>query len=303
MNILPNRFDYVFFVYPGTRSDMDGYMPRWMTKYSCLRTKIFIGGVVTIPKNKEIGRGLIVGAPSAVRSLIASQQECAILHKKTLRLAEKLSAKAIAIAGRGPSIFLHHNIPMTLPFVRGEKGMIFCTIMALQAAITKHDIVLENANVVIFGAGRVGKSIQEFFCMHNCDAKNICAQSIFDTKKRALKDDMLELLHNADIIVVISAKGSDMYPYMKYLKDGAIIIDDTHPRMKRPFKRGFLYRASLSMSGLRFLPSLQAYTGKSVPGCVIEAIVYAKYEQNIADQIVFNELAKKIGLQVEGITT
>ncbi len=299
-NHLPSFFDYVFFVYPGTESDMNGVVPKWFAKNPRFRTQICFGGILTKANTGLSGRGIIVGAPNTVRNMVASEEECILLKQRLEEFANCFSVNAIAIAGRGPSILLHHGIMLDEPFVHGRKGMVFCTIMTLEAVAKKHQMSLQDANIVIFGAGDVGKSIADFLIAEQCKATIVTAQSVFDKSDIHVANSDIDALREADIVIVISAKGSDIYPHMKNLKDGAIIIDDTHPRMLRPFRRGFVYRAALAMDGSWFIPRLPVYGSKSIPGCVVEAMIHATHGE-ISNQEEFNKVAREIGLRTYGI--
>lgn len=299
MRLFPRSFDYMFFVYPGKESDMDGYLPRFFTNEWC-RTQLFFGGIITAPKGENCGRGILVGAPSTVRSMVRSDAECRVLQRRMKKISHSFSIKRVAIAGRAPSIFLRHGISLDNPFVHGEKGMVFCTIETLYSVAHKHGLSLEKANIAVFGAGRVGKSISAFLSEEGYAVKSIRSRSVFDEKDSKLSDSISEVLKTADIVIVISAKGSDFHPYMKYLKDNAFVISETHPPIQRPFKRGTIHRAALSMEGLQFVPSLETYSATSIPGCVIEAIVFSKHGE-ITDQVLFNEKAREIGFRAGNV--
>ncbi len=301
MKRLPSFFDYVFFVYPGEEKDMRGVVPSWFAKDPRYRTRIFFGGIITKAQTGLSGRGVVVGAPNMVRNMVASPEECKLLKQRLEEFAQAFSVNAVALAGRGPSIFLYHDIDLEKPFVKGRMGMVFCTIATLNAVAQKHSISLQNNKIVIFGAGDVGKSIANFLKEQDCNVMTVTARSVFDKKNVIIANSDRDVLYNADIIIVISAKGSDIYPHMKHLKDGAIIIDDAHPRMLRTLKNGFVYRAALTIDGTRFIPQLPVYGKKSIPGCVVEAIVRATYGDEIVDQEDFNLKARTIGFRAFGI--
>lgn len=296
MWFLPRLFDYVFFVYPGRDSDIGGYLPEFMAKGSWFRTQIFFGGIITAPHGKRAGRGFLIGAPSTVRSMVRSREECRILEKKMRQIANIFSIRKIAIAGRAPSIFMRHGFALGDPFVPGERGMVFCTIENLFLVAKKHNISLQNARIVVFGAGRVGVSIADFLLSKGYAVTIVRAQSVFDHENHDLPDDANDILQKADIVIVISAKGSDFHPYMECLKKGVIVIGETHPQISRSLTQGSLYRAGLYLDGLRFIPSLETYSATSIPGCVVEAIVNARYA-DITSQDVFNDQARAIGFR------
>lgn len=300
IRFLPRFFEYVFFVYPGKESDMDGYMPRSFANSKWGRTKIFFGGIITPPRGRGVGRGFLIGAPSTVRSMVRSAEECKILERRMKQIAECFSLKCVAIAGRAPSIFMRHGIPLDRPFVHGEKGMVFCTIEMLYSVAKSHQISLNKVLIAVFGAGRVGKSIADFLVEEGYKVIGVRSQSVFDHDDHKLDHDADEVLATADIIIVISPKGSDFHPYMKHLKDGAIIIGETHPPIQRPFTRGSIYRAALFAEGLQFVPSLETYDTISVPGCVVEAMVVSQHGE-ITNQHIFNKKAREIGFVARNV--
>jgi hypothetical protein len=291
---LPRYFDYIFFVYPGEKRDMRGVVPYWFSKYKYFRTKIFIGGIVTNPKEGFVGRGLIVGAPSTTDSMLSSREEVLILQRNLQKFAQSLSIVAIAIAGRGPSIFVHHKIELDKPFVYGRRGMVFCTVEILRAVSEKHNLSLREQKVVIFGGGYVGKAIGRFLQSQDCSVETVTARSILQNRLDVKRED-LHFLREADIVIVISARGSDVYPYMKNLKKGVILIDDAHPRITKKLKQGYLYRAALCLRGAEFTPPLPVYGKESIPGCAVEAMTQAVYGHSIKTQQDFNEKAYQMG--------
>lgn len=122
MRLLPRFFDYIFFVYPGKESDIGGYLPHFLANTAWCRTQIFFGGIITAPRGEKAGRGFLIGAPSTVRSMVGSENECRLLEEKMKKIAHHYSVKRIAIAGRAPSIFMRHGIVLEKPFVQGKKG-------------------------------------------------------------------------------------------------------------------------------------------------------------------------------------
>ncbi len=295
-------FDYVFLVYPGTQRDLDGYCPRWLAN-SIYRNKISFAGVITVPKTQTIGRGVIIVIPNTVKALLRSSDDCLVIKNELQKLAKKLSIKSVAIAGRGPSIFLRHGIELDGLFVPGAMGMVFCTVKSLEDIVKKHFLSVSKSKlkICIFGAGRVGQTISDSLEDLSYNVTIVKINSVFDKNSNVGFKDSKTIISESDIIIVISAKGSDIYPYMKDMKDGAVVIDDTHPRMKKTFDRGFVYRASLSLPGANFLPSLPNYNSDSIPGCVVEAMVKSS-QGEFDSQESFNQKANTIGFTTQIFT-
>lgn len=295
------NFDYIFLVYPGIASDMDKFTPRWFAKSANHRTRIIVCGIITKPNNNIIGRGLVIAVPSTVKSMLRHKDDCLNIKNEVLSLAKKLSVKTVSIAGRGMSIFLRHNIPMNAPFVEGSKGMVFCTKTALQSVMQKHSMIEQHTNIVIFGAGRVGMNIYQFLQKKEfLNISIITTRDISNINAPQIRTPSLGLLNNADIIINISPKGSDIYPYIPDMKSEALILDDTHPRMMEIFLNIFIYRAALGLPGLKFIPPLSKYTPYATPGCVVESMVCAKYGM-IVTQKEFNKKASSFGFYAYGI--
>lgn len=299
--LLLGRFDYTFFVYPGQESDIRAYVPKFFVKMAYFRTQIFFGGIITSQKDTNIGRGLLIGAPSTVRSMVKSSAECSKLKKRIKKIAQEYSVKRVALAGRAPSIFLRNKVILDDPFVHGRMGMVFCTIVTLQEIVRKHEILLKTSSIVVFGGGEVGRSIVDFLVAENYKVKSVYSKTVFDESDQLLSETAQDVLGEADIVIVISAKGSDFHPCMKWLKDKAIIVGETHPPIRQPFKNGFIYRAAVLADGLKFTPSLHSYgDGKNIPGCLVEAIVVSFFG-SIIDQKTFNEKALEIGFRASVI--
>jgi len=296
MRLFPHYFDYAFFVYPGQSSDIGGYLPESFENKSWCKTQIFFGGIITSPQGESVGRGILIGSPSTVRSMVKSSDDCKVLEQRMRQIAKGFSLKRVALAGRAPSIFLHNDVPLDNPFVHGRKGMVFCTIETLYSIARKQQIVLTEVNIIVFGAGDVGKSISDFLLSEGYTTKSIRAKTVFNDNDQQLPETVKDVLEMADIIIVISASGSDFHPYMRHLKDGAIIIGETHPPIKRSFPRGTICRAAVAVDGLRFVPSLKSYSDTCIPGCVVEAIVFSHYG-DIKSQKQFNEKAREIGFR------
>ena len=76
-------FDYLFLVYPGTDSDLDGYCPRWLARSWFFRDKPVIAGVIS--KGVAGGRGLVLAVPNTVAELHKSSKVC-LRDRKSTRL-------------------------------------------------------------------------------------------------------------------------------------------------------------------------------------------------------------------------
>ena len=86
-----------------------------------------------------------------------------------------------------------------------------------------------------------------------------------------------------------------MVPYYGNLKDTAILIDDSHPRITvRPDDVKF-YKVAIGRSGVEFRPPLPGYEKYWIPGCVQESMVVAESGKVDLSQEDFNRRSKELG--------
>ena len=97
---------------------------------------------------------------------------------------------------------------------------------------------------------------------------------------------------------VQTPKGSDFVPYYSALKTGAIVIDDTHPKIRvlPPPKKQSFFKVAIGKDGIRFFPRLPGYANSWIPGCVLEAIVEIATGKPDMPQAEFSRAAKKLNL-------
>jgi len=289
-------FDYIFLVYPGSPRDLDGYCPRKVARSPLFSCKPTVGGIISTGK---LGvRGLYLVVPNTAKEFFENNAVCREV-KKRLEWIKNLvgeRAKAIAIAGQVPSAFVKNGNVLERPFVRGNKGTVFCVMETLHEAMKKHGLEIGKAPIAIVGVGYVGGVL--------FDALKAEGQFIMgvDIERRqsgvALQEDGERLIHIADVVIALTPKGEDFLPYVKYLKRDAIIIDDTHPKVKKqeqPEGMTF-YKVAVGLDGMKFFPKLPGYEADWIPGCAVEAIIAAKTgEFNGSSQEEFNKKARELG--------
>jgi hypothetical protein len=97
-------------------------------------------------------------------------------------------------------------------------------------------------------------------------------------------------------VFVQTPKGSDILPYYSELKTGAIVIDDTHPKIRvlPPRKKQFFFKVAIGKNGISFFPRLPGYLSSWIPGCVLEAIVEIATGKPDMTQAEFSRAAKKL---------
>lgn len=284
-------FDYLFLVYPGTDNDLDGYCPRRLAKSWLFSKKPAIGGIIS----KSVGgRGLILVVPNTIKEFLSHKDVCEKVMQRLERIKAIVGAKSIAIAGQVPGMLSRHNLFLEKPFVRGNKGTVFCIMETVYEVMKKHGLEPGEFRIVVVGVGYVGtlllSSLKEL-------GHNIVGVDIRVNRKGVfLPQESHPLLKEADMVIVLTPRGSDFAPYVSDLKIGAIVIDDTHPKIiQRPVGVNF-YKVAVGLKGVKFYPRLPGYRAEWVPGCAVEAIYSAATGQfNGSSQEEFNQKAKELG--------
>jgi len=212
---------------------------------------------------------------------------------KNLKLTRTLTgARTIAIAGQGPRFFRSH-FPYEQPFVYGLKGRVFSVVETVERVTEKHGLRKEQTTVAILGVGEIGAAI-----ISNLEEKGYRAVGIeiriADGRVEIGREGM-ERLKGADLVVVQTPRGDDVVPYYGNLKDTAILIDDSHPRITvRPDDVKF-YKVAIGRSGVEFRPPLPGYEKYWIPGCVQESMVVAESGKVDLSQEDFNRRSKELG--------
>jgi len=286
-------FQYLFLVYPGSASDLDGYCPRKLAESGLFRRKPTLGGYVSRGPG---GRGLLLVVPDTVADFTTSDAARKEVSKRLLGISRMSGAKAIALAGQLPGIFVRKGNRLARPFVTGDKGAVFCVMETLSQIIMKHGLDPSRLKIAIVGVGYVGGLLFNAF---QDEGYNVAGIDIVITRHGvALRQDSEVMLRTADIVIVLTPKGSDFLPYIPHLKNGAIIIDDTHPKIKwEEQPEGMLfYKAAVGIGNSRFYPALPGFQANWIPGCAVEAIVAAATgDFCFKSQREFSRLAREIG--------
>lgn len=284
-------FDYIFLVYPGTESDLDGYCPRWLAKSWLFSCKPTIGGIIT---KGSCGRGLYLVVPNTAKQLQEDKNVCIKIMARLGFIRNLIGAKSIAVAGQGPSMFAKHGISISQPFVRGNKGTVFCVIETIEQVMKAHSLVAGKFKIAVVGVGYVGSILIDFL---KSQGHNIIGLDI-EEKENAVKiNEGADVLRNAEMVVVLTPKGSDFVPHLPRLKNGCIIIDDTHPkiRVKDPNGHNF-YKVTVGLESVNFYPRLPGFKKDWIPGCALEAMYSAATnDYNGTPQAIFNKRAKEMG--------
>jgi hypothetical protein len=285
-------FDYLFLVYPGTDSDLDGYCPRWLAKTWFFSKKPSIAGII---RKGPCGRGLYLVLPNTPRQFLNCKQVCETICARLEKICRLTGVKSVAIAGQVPGIIVRKGIELEKPFVKGLKGMVFSIMVALEEAINRREKSKGEVIISVIGAGFTGGYL--ISCLKN-DGYNLVYG--VDTKKQE-KEEIYspevgkQIVNRSDAVIVLTSKGSDFLQYEKYLREGTIVLDDTHPKIKKIPANVDFFKVAVGISDSAFYPRLPGYKPEWIPGCVVEAMVSASTGEYGLSQNEFNAKAKELG--------
>jgi len=276
-------FDYLFLVYPGTDYDLDGYCPRWLARSWLFSGRPVAGGMIT--RGTTGVRGLILVMPNTARQLLADKSIVNDIVKRLNSISTLVGANTIAMAGQMPSIAEKHGIATDQKFVDGKLGTVFAIETTLEKILALED-TCKDPVIAVIGTGFIGQAV-----LNNLKRKGRKVVGFnIDSDVSAIAD--------ADIVIVLTPRGKDFMPYVPHLKKGAIVIDDTHPRIFARIDNAALYKVAMSIEGVQFLPKLPGYLYDWVPGCAIEAILQARFgHDTILDPAKARSAADEIGLK------
>ncbi|MBU2265217.1 hypothetical protein KJ784_03480 [Patescibacteria group bacterium] len=286
-------FDYLFLVYPGSASDLDGYCPRKLARSWLFSKKPTVGGIIS--KGQAGVRGLYFVVPNTAKEFSFGKDVCESVRRRLAWLNGLVGSRAVAVAGQVPGMMVRNGVSIEKPFVRGNKGTVFCIMETISEAMKKHGRKSGKTSIIIVGVGYVGSQLLDSLRQEGFNAIGIDIES----RKGgyvALDEDARVFLPKADLVVVLTPKGSDFAPYVQYLKKGAIVIDDTHPKITEKPLGVHFYKVAVGMDGSFFYPRLPGYRSNWIPGCAVEAIMAAATgEFNGCSQKEFNQKAKELG--------
>jgi len=286
-------FQYLFLVYPGSDSNLDGYYPRRLAKSWLFSKKPTIGGIISKGPG---GRGLVLVVPDTVRDFSRSPLTRTAVLNRLRRTSRSIGAGTIDLAGQLPGIYSRSGISLSQPFVTDDKGTVFCVMETLNEAIKKNCLDRKGLKIAIVGVGYVGGLL---FKALKHDGFDVTGIDIARTRREiALGKTGRAVLGAADIVIALTPNGSDLLPYLPYLKRGVIIIDYTRPRIRpesQPPNMAF-YKVAVGVGAVHFQPRLWGYLQNWIPGCAVEAMVTAATgDFNIRSKEEFNRQAKELG--------
>lgn len=286
-------FSYIFLVYPGTKEDLNRYCPRYIKDSKFLDAKLSIIGYARMG---VCGRGLILGVPNFINEFTESKKLSQKLVNN-LEFVKRLSGvKTVAMAGQLPGVIYKHDINLRQSFVTGTRGTVFSIVETINQVFLKHNLLKDREQIVLVGVGYVGSRLINTLEKLNFRIKGV------DIKRASeaviLAKDSDELLKEAKVVIVLTPKGSNFLPYIKKINRRAIIVDDTHPKIKiTEIDNSYtFFKVAIGMKNVEFVPRLPGYKTDWIPGCVVEAMhVASTGNYGDFDQIKFNKQARKLG--------
>lgn len=291
----------VFVVYPGDISDIRAYCPDgfiWLRNTWLYRGKPQFAGIQLrrAAAGNEAYWGIVVYVSSTVDELSNDKQLVLNIMQRLLFISRLLGAQVIACAGQIPGIMYKHNIPIEAPFIDGRLGSSFSVISTVKKTYEKYNIEKDQKLLAVVGIGFLGKTV-----LDNLQLSGYRVQGIDILTGKGIiniRDSALETLSKADVVVVLTPRGEDFVPYLQHLKQGAIIIDDTHPKLRQRTANNPIYKVALEWPGFEFSPRLPGYKKHWIPGCMVEAIIISRDKHASANYRDFSKCAMQAGMGV-----
>ncbi|MDP3093321.1 MAG: hypothetical protein Q8N16_00990 [bacterium] len=284
-------FRFIFLVYPGTLDQVRGYAPLW---YREIAPMISVIGVI-----KGRYPGLVVTIPRTIEEMEDAghrHQRLERMVKEVKSLADAIGAKAVALAGRLPSVLLQNGYSsLPAPIVAGNMGSTYTVVAVTQQAIADAGLSPEQVKIGVLGGygylgSRVVNTLKETWKVVAIDPR---------ADKRRARDPAA--VSGCNVVVVLTARGEQMETVIDHLDNGVIVVDDTHPQLPKRLvaaikrKEGRVIKATLTLKGSIFMPRLPKWKPTWLPGCCVEAIVIAADNAKIDDQQRFNNAARMLG--------
>jgi hypothetical protein len=283
-------FDYLLLVYPGTDSDLYGYCPKKLAKSRLFSKNPTIAGIIS---KGSVGRGLTLVVPNTASDFSTDDDVGKEVMRRLVWIQQIIGAKSIALAGRLPSIISRSGNSLNKPFVRGYMGTVFCVMETISQVMQTHGIDIKHTRIAVVGIGYTGGQLLDTLKREGFDATGIDIYSM--QSGVVLQERAAVILGKADIVVVLTAEGSDFVHYVKHLKKKAIIIDDTHPKITEQPSEMTFYKVAVGMKDVKFHPRLPGYKRDWIPGCAVEAMVVTTGDFDNTSQEEFNKRAKELG--------
>jgi lactate dehydrogenase-like 2-hydroxyacid dehydrogenase len=123
-----------------------------------------------------------------------------------LRIQKLSGAKAIALAGQMPGVFIRHGIKMEKPFVNGVRGTVYSVVETIET-LTHKQYAPECGTMVVVGVGHMGGEVVDYLQGGKWQVHGIDIRRSQDGV--LLPDEGAAVLAQADMVIVLTPKGFD----------------------------------------------------------------------------------------------
>lgn len=290
-------FDFMVSVYPGSKEDVLGYLP-----FEKLTNFIpALSAIGFVQKGEKTGRGLVVATKHSIDEVLNGKNQEFL--DPTRKLANSLRIKKVALVGRLPHLLTRTDDEL---FATGKKGTVFTILESIRKIMKEKTLSYPKTKIGILGVGFIGGAVLRHLRVFGFN--KVVGMDTRFRKSRVEDQGRVEigpnpsLLRECDLVVVLSSQGDDVAESIPYLKQGVIVLDDTHPpiskeNLLRIRSKGETFKVALGLKRVKFFPRLPNFEDRWLPGCVIEVLVESSNGGN-GSQEEFNKTASSINFEV-----
>lgn len=275
----------VFAVY-GTKGDQRAYFPDWFRKVS---PKVVVVGLF----KSQRGWGTMVTTPVPENELAEDSDK---VRKYIGSLRSRFSSvDNFALVGRLPGFTMKAGIAVDQPLVNGALGTRFAMVhSALQLAEKAQRDSKSLKIAILGGAGRIGGPLisdlaKRFSKVIAIDPRYETEEVSIESGTVVFRTGKAERLYDADISLVLTARGSDIESMVPWFKPGSWVADDTHPCIKRSIRNRLaeqdvnLYKTVVGSSQFAMYPRMPNFNSANIPGCLLEALVINEHGWQVTE--------------------
>ena len=306
--------DFVFLVYGQERH-----------KRACwsIRTERRIGlfgliGFISYRRSGKKLRGLILASTISMEQFNSDPSLAVTVTGEVRKRFPQV--RAIALAGQLPGWLVRSTgISPQQPFVGGMRGTCFAVRQAVNKIATRfvsHGVkagpyrseeLKQLCVAVAGGGGHTGSAVvrelaQDYGRVIAFDPR--FTEEYQEEIGNVARTSYYSQLGEANMVVVLTAKGDDAKEMARHLNPGAIVADDTHPMMSKQIRKLFLDRGvrlvkvTVADGSVNMWPRLPDFKRDDVPGCLLEALVVKLMgPQVLESQEAFNLAAEELGFK------
>lgn len=288
----------VFAVY-GTKGDQRAYFPDWFRALS--PSSVLVG----LFKSK-LGWGMMVTTPIPENEL-AEDSEAVRNYIYGIQNTYK-ATDTFSLVGRLPGFALRAGLKLEQPLVNGCLGTRFAMVESAKQLADKFGRPTNQLTIAILGgAGRIGEPLIQdlsklFLKVIAIDPRYEQEVGTIEYGAQVLKSQRPERLSEADLVLVLTARGNDIEDMVEWFKPGAYVADDTHPCIKRPIRNRLaiqgvhLFKTVVGATEFAMYPRMPNFHSGNIPGCLLEGLVISEHGWQVAnDPEVFFETASASG--------